>query len=105
MRWQFIDPNNASESSQKQRTLEAIDAWWRGFAERADDFDAACNGTLKMDLPAWVNEHLAPVDPRLCWEFGPAVKKQGHRLVITPENDHFLRPLTRTLLERAPTLP
>src|SRR5262249_55224530 len=44
--------------------------------------------------------------PGLMWEYGPAVKQQeGFRLVITPESQRYLRPLVRTILERAPKLP
>jgi hypothetical protein len=38
------------------------------------------------------------------WEYGPAVKGEGHRLVITPESRHDLRPLVSTILCRAPTI-
>jgi hypothetical protein len=38
------------------------------------------------------------------WEFGPAVEVAGHRLVITAESAHELRPLVRTILARAPSL-
>jgi len=31
------------------------------------------------------------------WEFGPAVNKEGHRLVITPESAHHLRPLVNRI--------
>jgi hypothetical protein len=38
------------------------------------------------------------------WEYGPAVRVAGHRLVITPESEHHLRPLVRAVLKRAPIL-
>jgi hypothetical protein len=47
-------------------------------------------------------QHLGAIDERLMWEYGPAVVSEGHRLVITPEANRFLRPLLDTLLEKAP---
>lgn len=40
----------------------------------------------------------------LRWEFGPARKGNGHRLVITPEGEHALVPLVEAMLARAPRL-
>jgi len=39
------------------------------------------------------------------WEYGPAVRTKGHRLVITPESRKDFRQLVRTILDRAPDLP
>src|SRR5262249_27229430 len=49
-------------------------------------------------------QHLQSIHPHLMWEFGPAVNGDGHRLVITPEAAKHLRPLTETILERAPNI-
>ena len=39
------------------------------------------------------------------WEYGPAVRQEnGRRLVITPESQRHLRPMLRTILERAPKI-
>ncbi|MGA2496632.1 MAG: hypothetical protein ABSH20_02765 [Tepidisphaeraceae bacterium] len=51
-----------------------------------------------------MEDHLQSIDPRLMWEFGPAVSGDGHRLVITPESNRQLRPLVDSVLNRAPKL-
>jgi hypothetical protein len=102
MRWLTIDPTNRSEAAYRAEKLKAIDAWWRSFAERAEAIEQFLAGIASWDLAAWMRAGLDPVDRRLMWEFGPAVSGAGHRLVITPEADHWLRPLVGTLLERAP---
>lgn len=52
-----------------------------------------------------MNEHLEAIADGLMWEFGPAVHEDGHRLVITPEGNHHLRPLAMDVVARAPRLP
>jgi hypothetical protein len=49
-----------------------------------------------------MQEHLGAIHESLMWEFGPAVRGEGHRLVITPEGNHHLRPLVNAVLSRAP---
>jgi hypothetical protein len=51
-----------------------------------------------------MQQHLQRIDPRLMWEFGPGAN-QGHRLIITPEGEHHLRPLVSEIIARAPQLP
>ena len=51
-----------------------------------------------------MHERLGAIDERLMWEFGPALKQKGHRLIITPEAEHGLRPIVHTLVERAPQI-
>ncbi len=104
MRWRFIDKNNRAEVAERQIVIERIDAWWREFAESADDIAATFTGKSDLDLPAWIEEHLQSIDANLMWEFGPAIRDAGHRLVVTPETDHHLRPLVQSILERAPDL-
>jgi len=85
--------------------LLSIDAWWAELVRRAGDLDRVFRQDLEMDLPGWMHEHLGGVDDRLCWEFGPSLRGDGHRLVVTAESHSELRPLVTTLLERAPSLP
>lgn len=101
-RWRFPDP---SEERERADVLARIDAWWRAFAERSDAIDAYFKRGVDLDIPAFMSDTLQAIDDRLCWEYGPARTKDGHRLVITPESYRQLRPLVQVLLERAPRLP
>jgi len=102
MRWLFADPHNPDEAAQVRERLAAIDRWWQAFQAKACDFKALFERRSEWDLPRFMEDTLQAVDPRLMWEFGPAVRQPGNRLVITPESHRWLRPLVRTVLERAP---
>lgn len=103
MRWRFPDPADAAEEAERRKVLSRIDNWWKEFRLQAGDLDAHFNHGKEFDIPEWMARTLQGVDDRLCWEFGPALK-EGHRLVITPESDHALRPMVEVILERAPRL-
>lgn len=103
-RWLHYDPSSAAEAAEHERLLAQIDAWWEAFRGNAKRLEDLFHGKGKWDLPQWMEQHLQAIDPRLMWEFGPARRGKGHRLVITPEWAKFLRPLTNTILERAPQL-
>lgn len=85
---------------------DPIDAWWSAFESTADELDAQFCGQSdsEFDLPQWMWDHLHPVHPSLMWEYGPAVHKEGHRLVITCEVRRDLRPLVDAILKKAPQL-
>ena len=104
MRWLFADPNNAEEAAYVKETVAAIDHWWQAFQSKATDIDKVFSGTSSFKLPQFMEDTLQAIHPSLMWEFGKAVQGSGHRLVITPESKRFLRPLVRTILERAPKL-
>lgn len=105
MRWLYIDPTNRHEAAYRAEKLRAIGAWWREFRLHAGEIRDRFSGKNDWDLAAWMSETLGAVDPRLMWEYGPAATGEGHRLVITPEVQQWLRPLVGTLLEQAPSIP
>jgi hypothetical protein len=104
MRWLFADPDDRAEAAARKRVLARIKDWWAAFEDKAPAIGKLFAGKKQWDLPGWMHDTLGAIDPHLCWEFGPAVRTEGHRLVITPESRHHLRPLVRTILDRAPDL-
>lgn len=104
MRWRFAAAPGAAEPERKT-VSDRMDAWWREFAKRHADIAAFFAGKSTMDLPAWMQQHLQAIHPALMWEYGPALKRNGDRLVITPESRYALRPLVEEILKRAPALP
>lgn len=104
MRWIFLDPLNPQEAAYRAEKLRQIGAWWDAFREKIYDLNELFAGRAEWDLASWMGEHLQAVDEGLMWEFGPAVRGGGHRLVITPESKHYLRPLVNSLLSRAPEI-
>lgn len=104
MRWLFADPKNAAEMADCAAKMKQIDAWWLAFQEKKDDISALFTRKAQWDLPGWMEEHLQSIDSAIMWEFGPGVQGGRHRLVITPESRKDLRPLVRSILEKAPAI-
>jgi hypothetical protein len=104
MRWLFCNENDADESAQRQAILDRVDRWWREFQAKTGELDALFSRRSQWDLPGWMDRTLQAIDAALMWEYGAAVQGPGHRLVITPESERRLRPLTATIIERAPQL-
>lgn len=104
MRWLYYNKNNTSESVAHDRVLRQIHDWWQEFTDKADEIDALFRRAADWDLPGWMNKNLQSIHPQLMWEFGPAVKGTGHRLVITPEISTELRPLAEAIVNQAPAL-
>ena len=104
MRWLFCEPGSPDEKH-KTQVASHIMPWWREFTAKVPQVIASFKQEAKFDLPGWMHETLGKIDPRLMWEYGPAIKGEGHRLVITPEMHRELRPLTSTILKNAPQLP
>ncbi len=104
MRWLYLDPTNRDEAAYRADTLRKIDHWWRQLQSKTRDLEELFSRRSEWDLPSWMADHLQAIDTQLMWEFGPAVRQPGHRLVITPEAERWLRPLVHTLLERAPRI-
>lgn len=117
MRWLFADPHHPEEAACIQQKLAAIDAWWQQFQEHAHRFEAYFEGRDDWDVDAFLEEWLLPIDRRLVWELMPhasepqetadGAKQPGgvHRLILTTEGARTLRPLLRTVVQRAPSLP
>lgn len=105
MRWLFLEPELRSDVARRERFVRLIDRWWRVFADESQALTASLDGPEAQLFAERIQERLAQIDPRLCWEIGPGVAGKSRRLVITPEMDMELRPLTQTLLERAPEVP
>jgi hypothetical protein len=105
MRWLYFDATNPDETTAHATVMRKIDDWWRRFAAKTDDLNSLFAQRSEWDLPAWMECHLQAIDENLMWEFGPALRGDGHRLVITPEAETHLRPMVQTILERSPNLP
>lgn len=104
MRWQFIDPKNQVEAAERDTIAAQIMRWWSDFQNKTNAITSHISRKAKWDLPGWMIKNLEAIHPNLMWEFGPALHGAGHRLVITPESNHHLRPLVRAIIDRAPHL-
>ena len=104
MRWLHYNKTRQNEISEHERILSRIDAWWDEFSRNAERLEGLFQHVEDWDLPDWMHRHLQGIQPELMWEYGPAVKVRGHRLVITPETNSELRPLAEAIVARAPQL-
>jgi len=105
MRWLYYNRNDPAEARAHDKVLRQIDDWWKEFLKHTERLDALFRQAENWDLADWMHRELQSIHPELMWEFGPAVKVRGHRLVITPEIQSELRPLTETIIDRAPDVP
>ena len=96
--------HSQQDKSASDELLQSIDDWWSAFRDNCNEIVSFFEGRSSLVLPEFMHDHLGAVDERLMWEFGPAAKGQGHRLVVTPEANAFLRPLVNLLIERAPDI-
>lgn len=104
MRWKYYTPGEfPQEDAERDAVRARIDSWWAAFAAKLSELDRLFTNQVEWNLVAWMEQHLQSIEPRLLWEFGPG-SAGGHRLVITPEADHHLRPLVDEILARAPSL-
>ena len=104
MRWKFFTPDESPEEDRaRAAALARIEEWWQAFSARTEDLERFFDNQAQWDLAGWMQQHLQSIDPHLMWEFGPA--NCGHRLIITPEGEHHLRPLVDEIITRAPQLP
>src|SRR5579884_2443081 len=103
MRWIYPDPSDAIETWERQAAIGKIDRWWKDFQQRLPDLLALFNRKSEWDVSGWIEKHIDPIDSRLSWDFGVA-PSGGYRLIITSEAARHLRPLARTIVQRAPKI-
>ena len=105
MRWILADPQNAAEQQFKQHVLAATERWWQAFQANAANIDQGFRGNFRFDIAKFMEDYWQPIHPGLMWEFGAARTGTGHRLCVTPEAAHWLRPVLQYILSRAPKIP
>lgn len=105
MRWKYYTPGERPrEDAERSAAVARIDRWWEAFTAKAPELDRLFTGQGEWNLVEWMHDNLQAIDRRLLWEFGPGAG-EGHRLVVTPEVEHHLRPLVDEIIVRAPALP
>jgi hypothetical protein len=104
MPWKFIRSTDAELARARERTLQRIDAWWAAFAEAAPQAEALVRAGRSGDLGPWMRGQLDVIDPRLNWEAGVEEEGGNCYLVVTPETEWSLRPMARSLVDRAPVV-
>jgi hypothetical protein len=102
VRWEYLFGTHGAEAQRRDELERKIAAFWSAFDERRAALNDTFSGRGDLDIPAFMGATLQEIDPELMWEYGPALRGSGHRLVITPEGRKDLRPLVRAILSRAP---
>lgn len=107
MPWKYVMPNDVESLRNREATLGRIGAFWDAFTQRLPQIEACLRGEADWDLTAWMDEQVAAIHRRLRWEFSGGLDAAGSGvlLVITPESAHHLRPLSDSVIRRAPQLP
>ena len=97
-------PNSKDENAAYSALLHRIGLWWDSFSKKSNEIKGLFKREANFDLPQWMEDELGAVADNLFWEYGPAVNSAGHRLVITPEANHSLRPLVSLIIDEAPAI-
>ena len=82
MRWIYFN-DNPEEAAEREAIVAKIDEWWHAFEGKVDDLRAHFKGKARWDLPQWMDDNLNPIQPKIMWEYGPAVRSDG-------QGDHVL---------------
>jgi hypothetical protein len=103
MPWKYVMPSDVESLRRREATVVQITNFWQQFVARLPEIEARLAGQSEWDVDTWMREQLATIHPRLRYEFGQDLA--GLFLVITPEGAHHLRPMTETVIRRAPEIP
>jgi hypothetical protein len=99
-------PNDVDSLRAREATVGRAAAWWAAFAQRLPEIEARLSGEAEWDLRAWMDEQVGAVHPALQWEFGNGGAGGGGRhLVISPGGAYHLRPMSESIIRRAPQIP
>ncbi len=104
MRWRYIDNQSQTEVLYRKRVLDQIENWWQLFAKRSKEFESHIRGRRPLpidELANWVDDGLNKINENLLWELWPG-DDDTCLFIITPEMDHYKRPLVKTIVEMAP---
>ncbi len=104
-RWKFLEPQD-KEYSDKLKTLQAIDAFWRQFQKDEAKLSATQNHDHYGEFwLSWSKDHLRKLDQNLNYEVGTErADTIKNYLAISCDNNLALDPFVQTVLERAPKL-
>ncbi len=106
MRWRYIDNQSETELLYRRRVLDQIEIWWQQFSKRSKEFESHIRGRRPLpieELANWVDDGLTKINENLLWELWPG-DNDVCLFIITPELDHFKRPLVKTIIEMAPQI-
>ncbi len=101
-RWKFAHTSGKELEEHREHLSELITNWWIAFSTHRNEIIGVIDKSCDFDITHFMSTSLQLIHPYLCWEFGPAIEKEGYRLVITPEHRKDLRPLVEEILRRAP---
>lgn len=102
IRWKFTKEISEEEKNTQRLLSQKIDDWWENFTKNKKTLNDCFNKQINFDIVSFMQKNLQAINQNLMWEFGSALKTQGHRLVITPEIRKDLRPLVDEIIRRAP---
>ncbi len=100
MRWLTIPPDDAAGQAAKSAKLRSMEEFWGWFSGKAESLRHP-DAQLIEELRSVVGR----VDPRLMFEISGSERTGTMEFVLTPEADHFLRPMVSEMVRTAPNLP
>ncbi len=103
MRW-FCEETLPEALKDRRHFERCIDEFWKEFAQKIPDIEAHIQNRAQWDLYGWMVQLLDALPEKVQWEFGPAIRIKGRRLVFSGEGKRHAQPFIDTLVKRAPEI-
>lgn len=107
VRWHTAQFGSSEEIKEQARVSEQIERFWKQFAVDSETLRSNFFEDKTEETVAWCEAYLKPIHEDLMWEVSRDILEVGDkRLVftVTPESEYGLRPLTKSVIERAPEI-
>ncbi len=107
MRWHTAQFGSSQEIKEQARVSEQIERFWKQFVADSETLRNNFFEDKTEETVAWCEAYLKPIHEDLMWEVSRDILEVGDkRLVftVTPESEYGLRPLTKSVIERAPEI-
>lgn len=104
-RWVFNDSSIPEEAAYKAGTLAKIDTFWREFEKNKDSLNPNIGKKTSETVPPFMKKYLSDINPYIMWELKVDPNDESiTNFTITAESEPALRPILKTMVERAPKL-
>jgi len=104
IRWKFAEEFGVEDSALRDQWVDQMNNWWIAFYQQHEQLSAKFKEGNTEFLSEFMQENLQSKVIDIAWEFSYDDDKKKNQLILTPEDDFYLRPLVESLINRAPQL-
>ncbi len=104
LRWKYAKEFGVEDKGLRNHQEDQMNNWWIAFYQgRIKLGEELITGAADF-LNEFMREHLQSKVLDIAWELGFDQATKKYQLVLTPEDDLYLRPMVESLISRAPRL-